>query len=79
MLEVQFGGEDRLREKLIVEVAEFIGVKSVKARGKRLTTYQVAKIHELAPLLKEEAKNESADEEHNEQSEEDDKDQMSLF
>ncbi|TAJ14028.1 DNA gyrase/topoisomerase IV subunit A [Marinilabiliaceae bacterium JC017] len=54
-LEVKFGGDDKLREKMIVEVAEFIGVKSFKARGKRLTTYQIAKIKELEPLIVPEA------------------------
>jgi topoisomerase-4 subunit A len=49
-LELRFGGDDKLREKVIVEVAEFIGVKSYKAKGKRLTTFQVAKIKELEPL-----------------------------
>ncbi len=53
-LEVKFGGDDKLREKLIVEVAEFIGVKSFKARGKRLTTFQISKIMELEPLIKDE-------------------------
>ncbi len=77
-LEVKFGGDDKLKEKLIVEVAEFIGVKSFKARGKRLTTYQVSKIQELEPILKEEPKPEDPDI-NNEDQEEDDKNQMSLF
>ncbi len=51
-LEIKFGGDDKLREKMIVEVAEFIGVKSYKARGKRLTTYQVSRIKELEPIHK---------------------------
>ena len=53
-LEIKFGGDDKMREKMIVEVAEFIGVKSFKARGKRLTTYQVSRIKELEPLIKHE-------------------------
>jgi topoisomerase-4 subunit A len=55
-LEVKFGGDDKDKEKLIVEVAEFIGVKGFKAKGKRLTTYQVAKIKELEPLIVPEVK-----------------------
>ncbi|MBS2096719.1 DNA gyrase/topoisomerase IV subunit A [Carboxylicivirga linearis] len=78
-LEVKFGGDDKLREKLIVEVAEFIGVKSVKAKGKRLTTYQVSKIHELEPLVREEEKPEVNEDIDHDQEGEDDKDQMSLF
>jgi topoisomerase IV subunit A len=50
-LEVKFGGDDKDKEKMIVEVAEFIGVKGFKAKGKRLTTYQVARIKELEPLI----------------------------
>ncbi len=49
-LEIRFGGEDKNREKAIVEVAEFINVKGYKAKGKRLTTYQVSKISELEPI-----------------------------
>jgi len=78
-LEVKFGGDDKLREKLIVEVSEFIGVKSVKAKGKRLTTYQVSKIHELEPLIREEEKSESTENVDHDQDSEDDQDQMSLF
>ena len=51
-LEIKFGGNDKERDKEIVEVAEFIGIKGVKAKGKRLTTYQVARIKELEPLIK---------------------------
>jgi topoisomerase-4 subunit A len=44
-----FGGNDNFREPLVVEVDEFIGVKSFKARGKRLTTYEIDEIIELKP------------------------------
>ncbi len=76
-LEVKFGGDDKLKEKLIVEVAEFIGVKSYKAKGKRLTTLQVARIHELEPIITDEPKLENEQvEEHHEAN--DDKNQMEL-
>lgn len=78
-LEVKFGGDDKLREKLIVEVAEFIGVKSFKAKGKRLTTFQVSKIQELEPLIVDEPKSDIASDEHHEEAEETDENQMSLF
>ncbi len=48
--EVVFGGNDAYREALIVDAEEFIGVKSFKARGKRLTTFEVESINELEPL-----------------------------
>lgn len=59
-LEVKFGGDDKNKDKMIVEVAEFIGIKGFKAKGKRLTTYQVAKIKELEPLMKPEDQIEKA-------------------
>ena len=49
-LRVTFGGADDFRDPLEVEVADFIGCKSFKAKGKRLTTLEVAKIEELEPL-----------------------------
>ena len=49
-LEVVFGGHDDFREPLIVDAEEFIGVKSFKARGKRLTTFTVETINELEPI-----------------------------
>ncbi len=84
-LEIKFGGDDKLREKMIVEVAEFIGVKSYKARGKRLTTYQVSRIKELEPIHKPEVEPEEP--EQNEQSSakgavknsDEESNQMSLF
>ena len=48
-IEVVFGGADAFREPLIVDAEEFIGVKGFKAKGKRLTTYQVDTINELEP------------------------------
>jgi topoisomerase IV subunit A len=53
-LEIEFGGKNSERENEIVEVAEFIGVKSFKAKGKRLTNYQVENIREIEPVIKDE-------------------------
>ncbi len=47
--EVKFGGADAFREPLIVDAAEFIGTKSVKAKGKRLTTFAVDSVVEIEP------------------------------
>ncbi|MCR4920147.1 MAG: DNA gyrase/topoisomerase IV subunit A [Bacteroidaceae bacterium] len=44
------GGADEFREPIEVDAESFIGVKSFKARGKRVTTLSVAKIEELEPL-----------------------------
>ena len=53
-IKVKFGGDDKDREELLVNIEEFIGVKGYKAKGKRLTTHQVAKITELEPLVPDE-------------------------
>ena len=53
--EIKFGGKHRNRDNEIIEVAEFIGVKSFKAKGKRLTSYMVDNIHEIEPVLIKEA------------------------
>ena len=46
---VTMGGNDDFREPLDIEAEDFIGVKSFKAKGKRITTCNVAKIEELEP------------------------------
>ncbi|RLD92964.1 MAG: hypothetical protein DRJ29_10330, partial [Bacteroidetes bacterium] len=48
-LELKFGGKNKDRNPEIIEVAEFIGIKSSKARGKRLSNYEVKIIQELIP------------------------------
>ena len=62
--EIVFGGADAYREALIVDAEEFIGVKSFKAKGKRLTTFDVESINELEPIRfkEEEASSENEDE-----------------
>jgi topoisomerase-4 subunit A len=53
--EIYFGGKHRDRESEIIEVAEFIGVKSFKAKGKRMTSFMVDNIREIEPVIKKEA------------------------
>lgn len=48
-IEMTFGGDDAFRGSAVVDAAEFIAVKSCKAKGKRLTTYNVEKIEEIEP------------------------------
>ena len=52
--EIVFGGKNKNREPEIIEVAEFIGIKGFKAKGKRLTNYHVDNIKELEPVVKKE-------------------------
>ncbi len=47
---VTMGGTDDFREPIEVDAESFIGVKSFKARGKRVTTLTVASVEELEPL-----------------------------
>ncbi len=47
---VTYGEADAFRDPMEVDVEAFIGVKSFKAKGKRLTTCAVEKIEELEPL-----------------------------
>jgi topoisomerase IV subunit A len=53
-LELEFGGKYADRENEIIEVAEFIGVKSWRAKGKRLSNYEVGNIVEIEPIVKDE-------------------------
>lgn len=48
-LKVVFAGADAFREPLVVDVEEYIGVKSYKAKGKRITTYEVGTYEEIEP------------------------------
>ena len=46
---VTYGGNDEFRGSEEIDVEQFIAVKGYKAKGKRLTTWQVASIEELEP------------------------------
>ena len=47
---IVFGGDDAFREAMEIDVDEFIGVKSYKARGRRATMFAVERVEELEPL-----------------------------
>ena len=47
--EITFGEGDEFRGSQIVDAAEFIAVKSLRAKGKRLTNFTVASITEIDP------------------------------
>ena len=48
-MRLTFGGHDATRPAVEIEADDFIGVKSFKAKGKRLTTYTLESIEELDP------------------------------
>ena len=58
-INVVFGGHDSFREAMIVDAGDFVGVKSFKAKGKRLTTFTVDHIEELEPVVKDEPEEKS--------------------
>jgi topoisomerase-4 subunit A len=47
--EVKFGGDDAEREPLIIDADEFIGTKSFKAKGKRISNYTIDSVTEIEP------------------------------
>ena len=46
---VEFAAPDDFREPIEVDAEEFIAVKGFKAKGKRVTTFGIAKVEELEP------------------------------
>ena len=44
-----FGGNDSFREPIVIEAEQFIAVKGFKAKGKRITTWQIENIELLPP------------------------------
>ncbi len=48
-VKVIFGGNDDFREPLEIDVDEFISVKSYKAKGKRISNFEVKTVEELEP------------------------------
>lgn len=56
--EVVFGGKYEARPGEVIVAAEFVGEKSFKARGKRITTFEVREIREIGALAGEEGRQE---------------------
>jgi len=61
LIRVTYGGQDEFRGSEDIDVEQFIGVKGFKAKGKRLTTYQIEGISELEPVRQPEAADDPAD------------------
>jgi topoisomerase-4 subunit A len=67
-IKVTFGGNDAFRDPMEIDVDEFIAVKGFKAKGKRISTWEIASIEELEPLRFPESETENEDsEEENEE------------
>lgn len=58
--EVIFGGADEVRGSMVVTAPEFVAVKSFRAKGKRITTFNVNSITEIEPLEIEETVDEDS-------------------
>lgn len=52
-IKIIFGGKHADKTSEIIDAEEFIAVKSYKAKGKRLTQFEVKNIEEIEPLQKE--------------------------
>ncbi|MDE6242803.1 MAG: DNA gyrase/topoisomerase IV subunit A [Muribaculaceae bacterium] len=75
-LRVTFAGADAERPAVEIEAEEFIGVKSFKARGKRLTTFELGAVEELEPTRQPEA---PADDSEQKDAEDTDQEQVSMI
>lgn len=84
-IQLTFGGVDAHREPMIIDVDSFIGVKGLKAKGKRLHTWNIEKIEELEPTRMPEPESDDEDDDKEEEKEEnnatepDESGQLSLF
>lgn len=78
---IKFGGKNAGRNDETIDAEQFIAVKGIKARGKRLTTHEVKNITETEPVRPDEEKNESEPEDATENSAQnnDDKDNNDNF
>jgi len=52
--QVKYGGAHKTRPVDVIDAEEFIAVKGVKAKGKRLSTYLIGEITEIEPLIPDE-------------------------
>ena len=50
---VTFGGRNASREEEAIDVEQFIGQKSFRARGKKVSSYEIAEVRFIEPLEKE--------------------------
>ena len=58
--DVKFGGGDAFRENLVIDADEYIGVKSFKAKGKRVSNFTIDSVTEIEPREVPEEEDQSA-------------------
>jgi len=71
LIKVTYGGADEFRGSEEIDAEQFIAVKGFKAKGKRLSTYQIESIEELEPVRFPEEPDNSENSERTEKTEED--------
>ena len=54
----EFGDGDSFRDPLVIDADEFIAVKSFKAKGKRISNYNIAQVTEIEPKVVDEPEDE---------------------
>lgn len=59
--EIEFGGKHAKRDNELIDASEFIAIKGAKARGKRLTSYEVKKVTETEPVKPDDPKENTAE------------------
>ncbi len=59
--EIEFGGKHAKRENELIDADEFIAIKGIKARGKRLTGYEVKKVVETEPVKPDDPQHQAPD------------------
>ncbi|MEI6275861.1 MAG: DNA gyrase/topoisomerase IV subunit A [Prolixibacteraceae bacterium] len=77
--EIEFGGAHEGREKEIIDVSEFIAVKSYKAKGKRISTFEIRQITEIDPIIREEEEEEQKIEQEPSEQESTEKEEIELI
>lgn len=70
LIKVTYGGVDEFRGTEEVDAEQFIAVKGFKAKGKRLSTYQIESIEELEPVRFPEKQEDADDSENSDDPEE---------
>ena len=60
-IKVVFGGSDKERAPMEIDIEEFVAIKGFKAKGKRITTWHVDHVEELEPTRQPEPETEPDD------------------
>lgn len=74
-VEVVFGGHDSFREALVIDADEFTVVRGFKAKGRRVSSYEIASFNELEPNRLPEAASPESESEASSQVEETDEEE----